>query len=72
MLTEVEYKALKLQSEKASAENDYGKMIMIGSPEYKQMQEYKQSVCKHEGAGYINHTQGKGGYYCGMCHKKLD
>lgn len=68
MLTEEQYKALKLRNEKASAENDYGKMIMIGSPEYKQMKEYEQSVCKHDGAGYV----GKGGYYCGFCHKKLD
>lgn len=43
MLTEEQYKAIKLRNEKASAENYYG-------------------------AGYV----GKGGYYCGMCHKKLD
>jgi hypothetical protein len=68
MLTEVEYKALKLQSEKASAENDYSKMIMIGSPEYIQMQEYKQSVCKHDGPGYVGRDMG---HYCGLCNKKL-
>lgn len=68
MLTEKEYENLKAQNKLASENNDYSKMIMIGDKNYLAMKEYEQSVCKHNGAGYIKNND----CYCGICNKILN
>lgn len=47
VISKEEYDALKLQHEEGCKSNDYNKMIMIGSDNYKKMQSYKQTVCEH-------------------------
>jgi hypothetical protein len=68
MLTEKEYLELKKQHQEGCDNNDYSKMIMIGTPKHLQMKEYEQFHCKHDGPGYIGCDNG---HYCGLCNKKL-
>jgi hypothetical protein len=68
MLTEQEYKALQKRSEDANRNNDYSKMIIMGSPEAKAMKEYEQSnLCRHPDVG----SDG-GGDYCKSCGKRWE
>jgi hypothetical protein len=68
MLTEQEYKALQKLSEDANRNNDYSKMIMMGSPEAKAMKEYEQNnLCRHPDIG----SDG-GGDYCKSCGKRWE
>jgi hypothetical protein len=48
MISKKRYEELKAQHEKSCGENDYSKMIMMGSPEYNQMREYKSKFCEHK------------------------
>lgn len=48
MISKERYEELKAQHEKACLENDYSKMIMMGSQENRQMKEYESQFCKHK------------------------
>jgi hypothetical protein len=64
-MTKEEYEKLKERSEKANKDNDYTKMIMIGSTEWVSMRKYEQdNLCSHPDVG----TDG-GGDYCKSCGK---
>ena len=68
MITKEKYDELKAQSEMASKNNDYSKMIMMGSIEAKQMKVFEQNNrCTHPSIG----TDG-GGDYCKQCGKRWD
>ena len=47
MITKKEYTKLKKQHEEGCKENNYSKMIMMGSKEEKEMKEYESKFCKH-------------------------
>ncbi len=65
-LTKEEYFLLKEQQEKASRDNDYSKLIMMGSPEANAMKKYEQdNLCKHP------NVRTSGGIdYCDTCGKQ--
>lgn len=57
---------MKSEQAEASRNNDYSKMIMMGSPEAKEMKRYEQdNICKHPDVG----TSG-GMDYCKSCGKQ--
>ena len=64
MLTTEQYVRLKRQNEQASSNNDYSKMIIIGSPEARQMKEFEQHQCSHPSIGTVG-----GADYCKQCGK---
>lgn len=69
MITKKEYLRLKKQNEEASKNNDYSKMIMMGSKEDKQMKLYEQKhICKHP-QEYIDSYQGGQIDECRKCGK---
>lgn len=48
MITEEDYKLLKLQHEEACKISDYSKMIMIGDENHNKMKEYEREfLCRH-------------------------
>ncbi len=68
MIKKKRYDELKARQEKASRDNDYSTMIMMGSKESNQMNEYYQNnICPHHDIG----TDG-GGDYCKTCGKRWD
>ena len=65
-LTKQQYEVLVKGNEEASRNNDYSKMIIMGSDTAKKMDKYKQdNICKHPDVG----TDG-GGDYCKSCGKR--
>lgn len=47
MISKERYEQLKTQHDEGCKNNDYTKIIMMGSPEYKEMKEYESQFCKH-------------------------
>ena len=68
MITKEEYESLVAQQEKASKENDYSKMIMVGDKNDKAMKEYyAENICKH---GSVTELQGGQIEVCNYCGKQ--
>ena len=65
-LTQEQYDALKKRNAEASANNDYGKMIMVGSEESLAMRRFEQDKCQHG-----NITTSGGVDTCGICGKQI-
>jgi hypothetical protein len=47
MISKERYEELKAQHDEGCKNNDYNKMIMMGSVEHKEMKEYESQFCKH-------------------------
>jgi hypothetical protein len=56
MISENEYLSLKQQHEEGCKNNDYNKMIMMGSENHKKIKSYESKFCKH-----LNITSHQGG-----------
>lgn len=66
--TKEDYDKMKMQQEVASKNNDYSKMIIIGSPEAISMKKYEQdNLCKH-----LNVETLGGIDVCSYCGKYLN
>lgn len=67
MITKWEYKQLKARQEMASRNNDYSKMILMGSEEDALMTEYEQNnICEHPNIVTIGGVD-----ICQLCGKQF-